>query len=78
MNKQLRIWLFALLGTLLATSSLRAESTNVITFTTAKADGETVRLYMEYSGDTPTLSGAYTTGIPKSGEKSPFTSNRKP
>ena len=66
MNKQLRIWLFALLGTLLATSSLRAESTNVITFTTAKADGETVRLYMEYMGDTPTLSGA--TGTPESGK----------
>ena len=66
MNKQLRIWLFALLGTLLATSSLRAESTNVITFTTAKAVGETVRLYMEYTGDTPTLSGA--TGTPESGK----------
>ena len=71
MNKQLRIWLFALLGTLLATSSLRAESTNVITFTTAKADGETVRLYMEYSGDTPTLSGA--TGTPKSGDYVTYT-----
>ena len=66
MNKQLRIWLFALLGTLLATSSLRAESTNVITFTTAKAVGETVRLYMKYTGDTPTLSGA--TGTPESGK----------
>ena len=71
MNKQLRTWLFALLGTLLATSSLRAESTNVITFTTAKADGETVRLYMEYSGDTPTLSGA--TGTPKSGDYVTYT-----
>ena len=46
---------------------LRGGSTNEITFTTAKADGETVRLYMEYSGDTPTLSGA--TGTPKSGEE---------
>ena len=71
MNKQLRTWLFALLGTLLATSSLRAESTNVITFTTAKADGETVRLYMKYSGDTPTLSGA--TGTPKSGDYVTYT-----
>ena len=57
MNKQLRIWLFAILGTLLATSSLRAESTNEITFTTTKAVGETVRLNMTYSGATPTLGG---------------------
>ena len=45
---------------------LRGGSTNEITFTTAKAVGEEISLYMEYSGDTPTLSGA--TGTPKSGE----------
>ena len=39
---------------------------NVITFTTAKAVGEVISLYMNYSGDTPTLSGA--TGTPKSGK----------
>ena len=39
-------------------------ATNVITFTTAKALGETVRLNMTYSGAAPTLSGA--TGTPKS------------
>ena len=44
---------------------LRGGSTNVITFTTSKKIGETIKLYMEYSGDTPTLSGA--TGTPKSG-----------
>ncbi|WP_418802084.1 leucine-rich repeat domain-containing protein [Porphyromonas sp.] len=42
MNKQLRIWLFALLGTLLATSSLLAEG--VITMTTTKAVGEKITL----------------------------------
>ncbi len=50
---------------------LRDGSANVITFTTAKADGETVRLYMKYSGDTPTLSGA--TGTPKSGDYVTYT-----
>ena len=44
MNKQLRIWLFALLGTLLATSSLLAEG--VITMTTTKAVGEKIKLYI--------------------------------
>ena len=43
----------------------------VITFKTAKAVGETVELYMKYSGDTPTLSGA--TGTPKSGIKVTYT-----
>ena len=42
MNKQLRIRLFALLGTLLATSSLLAEG--VITMTTTKAVGEKIKL----------------------------------
>ena len=46
--------------------ALRDGSTNVITFTTAKEVGETVRLYMEYSGAAPTLSGA--TGTPESGK----------
>ena len=69
MNKQLRIWLFALLGTLLATSSLLAEG--VITFTTAKAVGETVMLKMTYTGDAPTLSGA--TGTPISGTEVTYT-----
>ncbi len=46
--------------------ALRGGSANVITFTTAKAVGESVRLYMRYSGDTPTLSGA--AGTPESGK----------
>ena len=44
---------------------LRGGSTNEITFTTAKGVGKTILLYMEYSGDTPTLSGL--DGTPKSG-----------
>ena len=44
---------------------LRDGSTNVITFTTAKAVGETVTLYMYYTGAAPTLSGL--DGTPKSG-----------
>ena len=39
---------------------------NVITFTTAKAVGETVIFQMNYTGAAPTLSGA--TGTPKSGK----------
>ena len=50
---------------------LRGGSANVITLTTAKANGEEITFYMEYSGDTPTLSGA--TGTPKSGERSTYT-----
>ena len=49
MNKQLRIWLFALLGTLLATSSLLAEG--VITMTTSKAVGETITLTIQANGN---------------------------
>ncbi len=49
MNKQLRIWLFALLGTLLATSSLLAEG--VITMTTTKAFGEKITLTIEANGN---------------------------
>ena len=49
MSKQLRIWLFVLLGTLLASSSLLAEG--VITMTTTKAVGETIGLRIEANGD---------------------------
>ena len=49
MNKQLRIWLFALLGTLLASSSLLAEG--VITMTTTKAAGEKITLGIWASGN---------------------------
>ena len=45
---------------------LRGGSTNVITFTTARAVGKRISLRMDYSGDTPTLSGL--DGTPKSGE----------
>ena len=50
---------------------LRGGSANVITFTTAKAVGEKITLYMKYSGAAPTLSGA--TGTPKSGKKVTYT-----
>ena len=46
---------------------LRGGSTNVITFTTAKAVGETVVFYMKYTGAVPTLTGL--TGTPVNGEK---------
>ena len=49
MSKQLRIWIFALLGTLLATSSLLAEG--VITMTTTKAVGEKITLIIEANGN---------------------------
>ena len=49
MSKQLRIWLFVLLGTLLASSSLPAEG--VITMTTTKAVGETITLYIKAKGN---------------------------
>ena len=42
MSKHLRIWLFVLLGTLLSSTFLLAEG--VITMTTSKAVGETIRL----------------------------------
>ena len=45
---------------------LRGGSTNVITFTTEKEIGESVKLQMTYTGDAPTLGGL--TGTPKSGE----------
>ena len=43
----------------------------IMSFTTAKAVGEVISLYMNYSGDTPTLSGA--TGTPKSGKYVTYT-----
>ena len=49
MSKQLRIWLFVLLGTLLATSSLLAEG--VITMTTFKDVGETISMAIEANGN---------------------------
>ena len=75
MKKQLRIGIYILLATLLAsvavaqeptTPALRSGQKGVITFTTAKADGETVALKMTYTGDAPTLSGL--TGTPESGK----------
>ena len=53
MSKQLRIWIFTLLGTLLATSSLLAEG--VITMTTTKAVGEKITL--DIWGDNVTIEG---------------------
>ena len=50
---------------------LRDGSTNVITFTTSKKNGEKISLYMEYSGAAPTLSGL--NGTPKSGEEVTYT-----
>ena len=49
MSKQLRIWLFVLLGTLLASSSLLAEG--VITMTTSKAVGEKIGLTIKANGN---------------------------
>ena len=46
-------------------------STNIMSFTTAKAVGEEISLRMEYSGDTPTLSGA--TGTPVRGTEVTYT-----
>ena len=48
MSKQLRIWLFVLLGTLLTSTSLLAEG--VITMTTSKRAGETISLSIEANG----------------------------
>ena len=49
MSKQLRIWLFVLLGTLLTSTSLLAEG--VITMTTSKAVGETIVLVIGANGN---------------------------
>ena len=48
MSKQLRIWLFVLLGTLLTSSSLLAEG--VITMTTSKAVGEKIYMTIKANG----------------------------
>ena len=55
MSKQLRIWLFVLLGTLLTSTSLPAQG--VITMTTTKAVGESISLEIEANGDI-TIEGA--------------------
>ena len=55
MYKRLRIWLFVLLGTLLASSTLLAEG--VITMTTSKPVGETISLGIEANGNV-TIEGA--------------------
>ena len=55
MSKQLRIWLFVLLGTLLASSSILAEG--VISMTTTKAVGEKIGLIIEANGNV-TIEGA--------------------
>ena len=49
MSKQLRIWLFVLLGTLLTSSSLLAE--NVITMTTTRESGDEIDLRIVADGD---------------------------
>ena len=49
MSKHLRIWLFALLATLLASNTLLAQG--VITMTASKAVGETVKLRIEANGN---------------------------
>ena len=59
MSKQLRIWLFVLIGTLLASSSLLAEG--VITMTTTKKVGATIELTIEANGNV-TIEGAQDTG----------------
>ena len=48
MSKHLRIWLFALLGTLLTSTSLLAEG--VITMTTSRAVGGTIQLNIKANG----------------------------
>ena len=49
MSKQLRIWLFVLLSTLLASNSLLAEG--VISLTTTQSSGETIYLTIQANGD---------------------------
>ena len=55
MGKQLRIWLFVLLSTLLTSTALLAEG--VITMTTSKAVGEKIKLRVEANGNV-TIEGA--------------------
>ena len=59
MSKQLRIWLFVLLGTLLASSSLLAEG--VITMTTTRVVTERIALGVSAKGNI-TIEGALETG----------------
>ncbi|WP_297116524.1 hypothetical protein [uncultured Porphyromonas sp.] len=59
MGKQLRIWLFVLLGTLLTSTSLLAEG--IITMTTSKAIGEKILLGILAKGDIA-IDGALETG----------------
>ena len=59
MGKQLRIWLFVLLGTLFTSSSLRAEG--IITMTTSKRVGEEIQLIIK-ANDNVTIEGAQETG----------------
>ena len=49
MSKHLRIWLFVILGTLLATTSLLAQG--VITMTTSRAVGEEIGLSIKANGN---------------------------
>ena len=59
MSKHLRIWLFVLLGTLLASTTLLAQG--VITMTTSKAVGEKIGLSIKVNGNV-TIEGAQDTG----------------
>ncbi len=59
MSKHLRIWLFALLATLLASNTLLAQG--VITMTTSKAVGETILLRVVANGNV-SIEGALETG----------------
>ena len=59
MSKQLRIWLFVLLGTLITSTSLLAEG--VITMTTSKAVGERIKLYIRANGSV-SINGALEAG----------------
>ena len=59
MSKQLRIWLFVLLGTLLTSSSLLAQG--IITMTTSKRVGEEIQLIIKANGNV-TIEGAQETG----------------
>ena len=59
MDKQLRIWLFVLLGTLFTSSSLLAEG--IITMTTSRTVGETILLRVVANGNV-SIEGALETG----------------
>ena len=59
MSKQLRIWLFVLLSTLLTSTTLPAQG--VITMTTSKRVGDRIELYIKANGRV-TIEGAQETG----------------